>query len=141
MKTKAQIAKYNKEYFARPEVIAHAKIRNAQYRTRRAEYKKTEKGKIAEKRYKQKPQTKSLIAWSRIKNRYGITKEDYILMFNKQKGLCAICEEKKDYNLHIDHCHSTNKVRGLLCGTCNRALGLLKDNTYFLGNAIKYLIK
>lgn len=139
MKTKEQIAKYNKEYFARPEVIARAKIRNAKYRKRRQEYKKTLKGKIAEKRYKSKPETRSLVAWNRIKNRYGITEKDFNKRLEQQKNLCAICFKKPNTRLHIDHCHKTSKVRGLLCGNCNRALGLLKDNTMFLAKAIEYL--
>lgn len=139
MKTKEQTAKYNKEYFARPEVIARAKIRNAKYRKRRQEYKKTAKGKEAEKRYKSKVKTRSIIEWNRIKNRYGITKEDFSALLEKQNNLCAICFIKPDTRLHIDHCHQTGKVRGLLCGNCNRALGLLKDNTIFLSKAIEYL--
>jgi hypothetical protein len=60
MKTKEQISAYNREYFARPEVIARAKIRNAKYRERRRAYKKTPKGKMAEKRYNDKLNTKTL---------------------------------------------------------------------------------
>lgn len=41
--------------------------------------------------------------------------------------------------LEVDHCHQTNQVRGLLCGPCNRALGLLKDNIGNLERAIAYL--
>lgn len=138
-KTKEQIKLYNKEYFSRPEVIARAKIRNAKYRVRRALYKKTIQGKKSEKRYKDKPETRSLVEWNRIKNRYGISEKDFDVMLLKQKGSCAICGKKTNQRLHIDHCHKTNRVRGLLCGSCNRALGLLKDNTEFLAQAIVYL--
>ena len=58
----------------------------------------------------------------------------------KQNKCCAIC--KKQYlraNLHIDHCHETNKFRGLLCKNCNFALGFFKDNIDLLLNAIVYL--
>ena len=58
MKTKEQIKIYNKEYFARPEVIARAKIRNAERKDKRKEYKKTDKGKEANKRYRQSDKCK-----------------------------------------------------------------------------------
>lgn len=139
MKTKEQVKKYNKEYFARPEVIERAKIRNAQYRQRRRLYKKSEAGKVAEQKYQSKPETKARIEWNRIRNRYGITKEQFEEILAQQEYKCAICFAKPEKRLHIDHCHKTSKVRGLLCGSCNRALGLLKDNTEFLYKAIEYL--
>jgi hypothetical protein len=139
MKTKEQIKIYNKEYFARPEVIARAKIRNAERKDKRKEYKKTDKGKEANKRYRQSDKCKLRIEKNRLKSRYGITLEDYEEMVIKQNGICAICGVIKKSKLHIDHNHTTGEVRGLLCGSCNRALGLMKDNTEFLLKAIKYL--
>ena len=70
MKTKEQIQKYNKEYFARPEVIARAKVRNAQRREKRREYKKTDRGKAAEYKYQNSELGKKTKNWNRIKNRY-----------------------------------------------------------------------
>ena len=76
---------------------------------------------------------------------YGITYNDYKDMYAEQNGECAICkshytlEGYKSEKLHVDHCHSTGKVRGLLCHKCNTALGLLKDNTQNLLNAIDYI--
>lgn len=138
MKTREQIKAYNKEYFARPDVIARAKIRNAQRRHVRKAYKKTEQGRLAEKRYATKPESRESRKWRRIYNRYGITRDEYDARLEKQLGLCAICGTKKEV-YHIDHCHRTNRVRGILCGNCNLALGLMKDNTEFLAKAIKYL--
>jgi hypothetical protein len=82
-----------------------------------------------------------------LKKKYGISFETYIDMLQKQQGVCAICkrpETKLDKGgnirpLCVDHCHVSGKVRGLLCASCNLALGNLEDNvTYFL-NAISYL--
>jgi len=142
MKTKEQIQKYNKEYSSRPEVIAWAKIRNARLERKkvRQEYKKSDKGKEAEKRYVRKnwdknaPLREKHLLW-----RYGITPEQYNELFEKQKGLCAICGKEQEARLHVDHCHNTKVVRGLLCGNCNRALGLMKDNIEFLLKAVNYL--
>jgi hypothetical protein len=72
---------------------------------------------------------------------YGLTVEEYQKLLNKQNNACAICKTT-DWGRpspSIDHCHTTGKVRGLLCNNCNRAIGLLKDNKEILKNAIKYL--
>lgn len=76
-----------------------------------------------------------------LKKRYGITVDQYIDMLMSQGGVCKICKrECKTYaNLAVDHCHTTKKVRGLLCNKCNRGIGLLEDNETLLKNAIKYL--
>lgn len=69
---------------------------------------------------------------------YGITPDDFKKLLAKQKGKCAICKKRKQ-TLHVDHNHKTGKVRGLLCGNCNRGLGLFFDNKKFLQAAIIYL--
>lgn len=76
-----------------------------------------------------------------VKYRYKISHQDYKSLLQKQDYKCALCKvdisEKKA--AHLDHCHSTGKIRGFLCGNCNKALGLFKDSTEVLSNAIKYL--
>jgi hypothetical protein len=75
-----------------------------------------------------------------LKNRYGITEDDYDVMFKEQDGLCAICKQPSTHkNLDVDHNHETNKVRGLLCNNCNRGLGHLQDSVLVLESAINYL--
>ena len=70
--------------------------------------------------------------------RYGITLEDYNNLSEAQDHLCAICLSKKS-PLHVDHCHTTGKVRGLLCFSCNTLLGVAKDSPNILKSAITYL--
>jgi len=81
----------------------------------------------------------------RVKKRYGITMDEYDVMYKEQNGKCAICNkdplEHGEYRLSIDHCHQTNKVRGFLCSNCNRALGMLKDNKDVILSAYNYLMK
>jgi hypothetical protein len=73
--------------------------------------------------------------------RYGLSAEDYRQMLERQGGLCAIClQAPHGYALHIDHCHATGRVRGLLCRKCNMAIGLFADNPDRLQRAIEYLI-
>lgn len=75
----------------------------------------------------------------RLKNEYGLTVEQYEAMARKQKGVCKICEKPASDRLHVDHNHLTNEVRGLLCGNCNRGLGLFKENPEIINSAISYL--
>ena len=73
---------------------------------------------------------------------HGITLEQYQEMFDKQNGCCAICnvhQDKLKQALCVDHNHQTNKIRGLLCGKCNRGIGYLNDNINTLEQAINYL--
>ena len=76
------------------------------------------------------------------KKRFGLEREDLELMFLEQNGCCAICHTPfLTDRPRVDHNHETNEVRGLLCHHCNTALGLFKDSTEALTNAISYLKK
>lgn len=81
-----------------------------------------------------------------IKSRYGLTREQYEALLKKQNNVCAICLGEGDLRntgeiirLHVDHCHDTGKVRGLLCFRCNSGIGKFKDNVASLERAINYL--
>lgn len=73
-----------------------------------------------------------------FRSRYNITLEDFVALAEKQENKCAICGSVAP--LTIDHCHKSGKVRGLLCGNCNRGIGCLKESIDNLKNAIKYLL-
>lgn len=73
-----------------------------------------------------------------LRKRYGITLEQYEAMFEAQRGRCAICQ--RDKKLHVDHCHATGKVRGLLCSQCNKGLGHFEDSLARLRAAEVYLV-
>ena len=78
---------------------------------------------------------------------YGIDHKQYLQMILDQNNVCAICKQpeteltqNKDIRpLSVDHDHTTNQVRGLLCNACNNMLGRAKENISTLENAIKYL--
>jgi len=74
-----------------------------------------------------------------LKKCYGIKQDDYQMMLNYQEHKCAICNEKLGEKLFVDHSHSTEEVRGLLCLNCNLALGYVKENRQILENMIDYL--
>lgn len=76
----------------------------------------------------------------RLKSKYGITTPEYNQILSMQKGVCAICGRAPGRrSLAVDHDHDTGKVRGLLCGRCNSALGLLGDNLVGVERALQYL--
>jgi hypothetical protein len=80
----------------------------------------------------------------RLKNTYGMTVEQYESMLDEQDGRCAICRSDRPGGprtpiFTVDHDHDTGRVRGLLCSSCNRALGLLRDDPEVLRLAIGYL--
>ena len=77
-------------------------------------------------------------ARQRVK-KYGITLEDYAEMLSKQGNKCGICEREFIRPAHIDHNHSTGKVRGLLCYSCNVSIGHFQEDLSTLKKAVAYL--
>lgn len=79
----------------------------------------------------------------RYKERYGITFEQYKQMLKNQNHKCAICGidevDSRNNKLCVDHCHTTGKVRMLLCHNCNCGLGHFQDNPELLIKASEYL--
>ena len=88
-------------------------------------------------------ETKVYTREKHLKRKYGVDLQMYNEMLISQNGVCAICGKlEADENhgvLHVDHCHETNQVRGLLCRNCNHVLGLFEDKPDRLQSAIKYL--
>ena len=77
-----------------------------------------------------------------LMNDFGLTLEKYQELWQIQNGCCAICnihQSKFTMRLAVDHCHSTNKVRGLLCKHCNQTLGLFNDDAARFRKAAEYL--
>lgn len=95
---------------------------------------------------KHRPDCRECRAANEAARRYGLTREDVDALHESQGGLCAICgcdgaKHATFTRLVIDHCHETEKVRGLLCGPCNSAIGLLKDSPEIALAAAAYLQK
>lgn len=78
-----------------------------------------------------------------IRQRYGLSRSDYESMLQSQDGKCAICRSDNPgpwfRRFLVDHDHLTGCVRGLLCGTCNLAIGYLKDDPEMALKALLYL--
>lgn len=86
--------------------------------------------------------------YSKLHNReyhlrdYNISPQQYEEMLKQQNNCCAICLRHKECfkrNFSIDHCHLTGKVRGLLCISCNAAIGSLNDDPSIIKRALTYL--
>lgn len=75
-----------------------------------------------------------------VKRDYGLTPEEYDAMLVAVDGKCTICRKApKVKALAVDHCHTTGKVRGILCDKCNMGIGYFDDNLDLLQKAIEYL--
>lgn len=101
-----------------------------------------EKVKEYNEKYRSKSESKEKIRAWHYKEKYGITIDEYNFLLEKQRGVCSLCslpERFRNRRLAVDHCHTTGRVRGLLCQDCNTALGKFKENIEVLGKAIKYL--
>ena len=78
-----------------------------------------------------------------LMKKYGISAEVYEHERIKQAYSCYLCGEHENKQphkrLHVDHCHTTGKYRGLLCNKCNAGLGFFNDNIAVLQKAIEYI--
>ena len=96
-------------------------------------YRKTEKSKKTERKF----------WWTRRLKGYGLTNEDYKEMLLVQGNCCAICgnefENAPTRRACVNHCHIRNKVRGILCSSCNLVIGNVKESQEVLAKAITYL--
>ncbi len=94
------------------------------------------------KRYNKKP-TKKTNHRTSLRSKYGLEPVQFEYMLRQQGGRCKICGTDDpghgNANFSVDHCHTTGKIRGLLCTDCNIALGRLKDNPIFVERALSYL--
>lgn len=96
------------------------------------------------KKYYSSPEWRKKLREQHLKSTYNITHKDYEVLLNKQNNVCKICNQFKLYQkgkdyMHVDHCHKTGKIRGILCSKCNKGLGSFCDDIELMKNAIKYL--
>lgn len=124
------------------------KINNPEYRERQLKQCKEwisanyEKYKDTKNQWIAKQDPKYMKEYKRIKKlaTYGITPEDYDKMLIRQNNVCAICYgDNKGKTLHVDHCHNTGIVRGLLCFRCNFGLSYFSEDSEKMLRASKYL--
>jgi hypothetical protein len=76
-----------------------------------------------------------------LRRKYGLNRCDYEVIVETQDGRCAVCAETLTtrQHTHVDHCHETGRVRGILCKNCNNGLGMFRDRPDILRTAAEYL--
>lgn len=82
-----------------------------------------------------------------LKRRYGMTLDDYETMLASQNGVCAICKKPETHQsrgsevqpLSVDHSHTTKRVRGLICDSCNKGIQAFRDDPELIQRAIEFL--
>ena len=113
------------------------------WRSDNGKYRSECKGCLADKGKQYWVVSGSQLARSRnLRIKYGITTDKYDELLSAQGGGCAICggtDNPDATSLAVDHCHITGRIRGILCGPCNKAIGLMKDNPVLLTQAAAYL--
>lgn len=118
-------------------------------------YKDIEKKRLAEKRYRENNKEKMKLYWrqrgkkraaenkrTRLVKRYNLTTEQFNKMLDDQNHQCWICKKHETLfkkGLMIDHNHTTNKVRKLLCPNCNAAIGHFFEDVSVMERAIIYI--
>jgi len=134
---------FHKDLSKRTGLHPHCKACHSE---RRKKLRKDENYRIADRlrskmwRKNNKEKVRELSRWYIIKWKYGITREDFMAIKSAQDNKCAICR-KEPTLLHVDHCHKTKKIRGLLCRNCNTSIGKFQDSPLILQNAIDYLVR
>lgn len=83
---------------------------------------------------------KKCVAEDGQSRKYGVPCQALAALFAEQRQRCAVCRQKLK-SFSVDHDHTTGRVRGLLCGTCNSGLGFFRDSVELLQEAILYLQK
>lgn len=144
--SKEKEREYRQKYRSKPEVKAQRAEYNSKYyqehkeQTRLTKQKWNERNKVKraeyEKKYrKQHPDRFRAKMQRKNYKKYGLTVEQALAL--KVNG-CEVC--KSSDRLHIDHCHKTGKIRGVLCNYCNLALGILKDDPLRIAALLNYLL-
>lgn len=130
-KTKEAVQKYNKSYYKQHQELLKERQRN---RPKKSWAKAVQEN------------PEKFLTYS-YRHRFGISYEEYLALSENQNHVCAICKKpetqldksNKTKRLAVDHCHTTGKIRGLLCMLCNSALGKFNDDVILLEQAITYL--
>jgi len=127
-------------------LLYHVRVSDSQHRTARNERARVRrqdpvhKAKVSQ--YNRSPVGRAIILRSILHRKYGMSESDYARLLERQRGVCGICgrgPSEIGRRLAVDHNHQTRCVRGLLCNSCNAALGKLGDDLFGVRRAVRYL--
>lgn len=156
---KEKIKSWHKEFYKnnKAKILEKQNVyrveNNDRFKERDKNYRQKEENKIKAKEYSasyreqnkekikaQKLESREYQRIRRLKKVYNLSVEEYDSLIEQQGNKCKVCEVSFEENwINIDHCHSTGKIRGLLCVCCNLALGGAKDDINILNKLINYL--
>jgi hypothetical protein len=135
---------------ATPEQRAKQSVRHAKWRAtysdelkaKKAAYYVANRERVKERVRSWRAANPRKVKANNLKQSYGLTLEEFDLLMEVQNGLCGICKTPllpTKSGTHVDHDHATGRIRGLLCGSCNKGLGNFRDSSAFLLAAASYL--
>ena len=128
---------YDKQWFLNNKKKRHQS--NKQWRLNNKEYNRKRVKKYIKHKLELNP---NYIRNQNIQHLHHISQSDYEALLKNQNYKCLGCNidiNQYGKNFVIDHCHTTNKIRGLLCSNCNISLGMAQDNPNILRNLANYL--
>ena len=143
--TKEQRAAYDKEYYSKNKERKEVKERRLAYNK---DYRSKNRDRCVRScaawRKNNPEKKRASTRKSELKAKYGLTLECFDRLMREQNGMCAICNHVFDQtsnigNARVDHCHSSQKVRGLLCNSCNTGIGMLREDVGIFMRAVSYL--
>lgn len=120
-------------------VAEYSKRGQAQRNKRRRELYRQDPAKWKDKNANWKRKNAEKVRDSHLRRKYGIPPGTFARLLAEQNGVCAICLTPSDKTLHVDHCHTYGVVRALLCDSCNRGIGHLKEDPAVLRRAAEYV--
>ena len=134
-KNKDKIKEYNKEYNLKNKDILSKKKKEYYFKNKEHILARVKTWSLS---------NKDKIRENQLKRDYNLTLDQYNKMLSDQNGCCKICNIKFDFSIksltpHVDHCHKTGHIRGLLCNYDNTIIGLAKEDTRILNKMIEYI--
>lgn len=138
-----RIRAYKRDYYAENPEELNQRNRNW-YNKNKEKHNKKRRATRANATPTQKQSYKNMNFLNNIRRKYGLSKNEYLMLFDECEEKCCIClnpETGPSTRLGVDHNHSNGKIRGLLCISCNVGLGNFFDNEDFLKRAIEYVNK
>lgn len=104
-------------------------------------WQKANPGRVKAWRQKNRDRLNKQLRKIHLRNKFGLTVEEYADILEAQGGVCALCKAPPTpgISLHVDHDHGTGEIRGLLCVRCNNAIGLLREDPDLMQRAARYV--
>jgi hypothetical protein len=137
-----------RKYAAKPDKQEMKRKRDAAYREANRERERA-RGKRYREMYPERVKARQVASRESrraylVKRAYGLPLEEYNALLARQGNCCAICRGDLAVMCgkrrpHVDHCHDTGTVRGILCTKCNAGIGMLRDDPALLRAALAYL--